>query len=919
VTRPADAPAPGLAREADGQVWHTLSADRVLQAQGVDEQRGLSAAEVTSRTQRFGPNKFAEGKAEARWHAFIRQYADPMQIVLLVAGIVSLYPVKELETGLVLIFLTLFNAVLGLRQEGKAAAAVAALQKMMIVKARVTRDGELVQIPAGQLVPGDVVSIEAGDIVPADGRLLRAATLEVAESALTGESLPVSKGTDPVAGAGTPLGDRTDMVYMNTNVTRGAGEFVVTATGMATEVGHISGLLAAEEAAKTPLTRQLDRLTRQILLIAGAALVVSVVLNLARGDTFTTIFTAAIAFAVGALPENLPAVVTTILAYGTQALAKAGAIMKRMQSTETLGSTSAINSDKTGTLTLNQMTAVAMAVVGRRYAIEGRGYSTDGQITRVAGQTEIPLDQFLMPMVLASDAVLSDGEMIGDPTEGALVALAAKGGVDAASTRQAYPRIAELPFDAAYKLMATFHRMTDETGSPVVRCFVKGAPDQLLARAATVFDADGGPVPADGDFKQRYLAENQRLGEQGLRVLATARKDFDPAAFDPGADLLPLVSGLEMLALVGIVDPPRPTAKASIATAKAAGIRIRMITGDHAVTAAAIASQLGIDGRVITGAEFGAMSDDEARSAIDGVGVIARVTPEDKVRLVDMLKNRGQIVAMTGDGVNDAPALKRADIGIAMGITGTEVTKEAAVMILTDDNFSTIVKAVELGRGLYDNLVKYIRFQMGCLFGFIISFLGASIFNIAGGVPFLPLQTLWINFTTLLFQAIGLGYGQPAAGLMDRKPRQPDQPILPRALMTWLIIVGLIMGAGTLGVISWAEQAHTRPIAHTMGVVTFSLYALFFSITTKDERRTVFSLGTFSDKTFNIATLVSVLTLILSTVLGPFEGLLKTTSLDLVQWLICTAVALTVIVASEIRKAVRRRSAVQAVESPSEG
>ena len=516
-------------------------------------------------------------------------------------------------------------------------------------------------------------------------------------------------------------------------------------------------------------------------------------------------------------------------------------------------------------------------------------------------------------MVLAADAVLGDGELIGDPTEDALVALAAKGGVDAASTRQAYPRIAELPFDAAYKLMATFHKMTDESGAEVVRCFVKGAPDQLLARAATVYDADAGAVPADGDFRQRYLAENQRLGEQGLRVLATARKDFDPATFDPGADLLPLVSGLEMLALVGIVDPPRPTAKASIATAKAAGIRVRMITGDHAVTAAAIAGQLGIDGKVITGAEFGSMSDDEALSEIDDIGVIARVTPEHKVRLVDMLKRSGQIVAMTGDGVNDAPALKRADIGIAMGITGTEVTKEAAVMILTDDNFSTIVKAVELGRGLYDNLVKYIRFQMGCLFGFIVSFLGASIFDITGGVPFLPLQTLWINFTTLLFQAIGLGYGQPGAGLMGRKPRPPDQPILTRGLFVWLVTAGLVVGAGTLGVLSWAEQVHTEAIAHTMGVVTFSLYALFFSIATKDERRTVFTLDTFSDKTFNIATGVSVLTLFLATVFGPFQAFLKMTHLDVQQWLICTAVALSIIVAAEIQKAIRRR------ESPSEG
>jgi P-type Ca2+ transporter type 2C len=548
-------------------------------------------------------------------------------------------------------------------------------------------------------------------------------------------------------------------------------------------------------------------------------------------------------------------------------------------------------------------------VVGRRYAVEGRGYATEGQITRVAGEPLVPLDEFLLPMVLASDAVVNDGELIGDPTEGALVALAAKGGVDAVTTRQAYPRIAEVPFDAAYKFMATFHRMIDDSGRSVIRCYVKGAPDQLLARAATVYDADAGPVPAESEFRQRYVAENRHLGEQGLRVMATGRRDFDAATFDPDGDLLPLVDDLELLALVGIVDPPRPAAKAAIATAKSAGIKVRMITGDHAVTAAAIAGQLGIDGRVITGAEFEAMNDDEARTAIDDIGVIARVTPEHKVRLVDVLKRKGDIVAMTGDGVNDAPALKRADIGIAMGITGTEVTKEAAVMVLTDDNFSTIIKAVELGRGLYDNLTKYVRFQMGCLFGFITSFLGASIFNITGGVPFLPLQTLWINFTTLLFQAIGLGYGKPGTNLMDRRPRRPDQPILTRALMTWLVIAGVVIGAGTLGVITWAEQSHSGEIAHTMGVVTFSLFALFFSIATKDELRTAFSLDTFADKTFTLATGASLLTLILSTVFAPLQAMLDVTNLSIGQWLACGAVALSIVVVSEIRKAIRRRAA----------
>ncbi len=915
MTRPVQAPPPEAALSADGTVWHMLSTDQALRLQAVTEHDGLGPTEAAARAQKFGPNKFDAGKAEPRWRAFIRQYADPMQIVLLAAGIGSLYPLKQLGTGILLVLLTLFNAVLGLQQEGKAAAAVAALQKMMIIKARVRRDGQLTEIPAEQLVPGDVVSIEAGDIVPADGRLLKAAMLEVAESALTGESLPVTKSTGVVAGADTPLGDRADMVYMNTNVTRGAGEFVVTATGMATEVGHISGMLQGEKGGKTPLTGQLDRLTKQILYIAAISLVASMALNLARGQTFTAVFNAAVAFAIAAIPTGLPAVVTTILAYGTKALASAGAIMKQLRSTETLGSTSAINSDKTGTLTLNQMTAVQMTIVGRRYAVEGRGYTTEGPITRVAGQRELGLDEFLLPMVLASDAVISDGELIGDPTEGALVALAAKGGVDAASTREQYPRVAELPFDAAYKLMATFHRMTDASGHEVIRCFVKGAPDQLLGRAATVFDADAGPVPADGEFRQRYLAENQRLAGQGLRVMATARKDFDPAAFDPAADLLPLVTGLELLALVGIVDPPRPAAKASIATAKRAGIKVRMITGDHAVTAAAIADQLGIEGRVLTGAEFGAMSDDEALGAVDDVGVIARVTPEHKVRLVELLKRQGRIVAMTGDGVNDAPALKKADIGIAMGITGTEVTKEAAVMILTDDNFSTIIKAVQLGRGLYDNLTKYVRFQMGCLFGFIISFLGAAICNIAGGVPFLPLQTLWVNFTTQAFQAVGLGFGQPAAGLMEREPRRPDQPILTRGLIIWLIGVGLVMGIGTLGVISWAEQANTATVAHTMGLVTFSLYNLFFSIETKDEDWTAFSLDTISDKTFLISTGLSFLILVLATVLGPLQVFLKTTRLDVRQWLICTGVALSVVVVAEVRKAIRRRAAQRAAQA----
>jgi Ca2+-transporting ATPase len=894
----------------EAPVWHTLPTEVVARELDVEPGRGLTSEEAASRLARYGPNRFTEAKSESRWHAFLRQYEDPMQIVLLVAGIISIYPVKQAGTGIVILLLTLFNAALGLQQEGKAAAAVAALAKMMIVKARVRRDGALMQLPAEQLVPGDVLAIEAGDVVPADGRVLAAATLEVAEAALTGESLPVGKGVDAVAAADAPLGDRTDMVYMNTNVTRGTGEFIVTSTGMATEVGHISGMLQGQDESKSPLTVQLEKLTKQLVTIAALALVASIVLNMARGQSFKEVFTVAVAFAIAAIPTGLPAVVTTILSRGTRLLADANAIIKRLRSTETLGATSAICSDKTGTLTLNQMTAVELTIPGRRYEISGSGYSTEGHIKHVAGEPEVALEQFMFPLALACDAVLtSTGEMIGDPTEGALVVLAEKGGVALGATRERYPRVAELPFDTAYKLMATFHRMTDDTGREVVRCFVKGAPDQLLARASSHLDPALATVAVDEDFTARYLAENERLAKKGLRVMATARKDFDLAAFDADADLLELMQELTLMALVGIVDPPRPAAKAAIATAHSAGIQVRMITGDHAITAEAIARELGIEGRAITGAQFAELDEDQAVAEIDEIGVIARVTPEQKVRLVDILKRKGHVVGMTGDGVNDAPALKQADIGIAMGITGTEVSKEAAAMILTDDNFATIVKAVELGRGLYDNLVKYIRFQMGVLSGLILTFLGASILNIASGIPFLPLQTLWVNFTTQVFQSVGLGYGTPSERLMERTPRKPKEPILTRTDTRWFVVAGLVMAIGTLAVAAGAEHDDGEQLARTMALTTFALANLVFSFTTRDDLRSVFSLDTFSDRTFVIASLASATSIILATEFGFLRRILDTVELTGNQWLICIGAALPIVVASEIRKLVLRRRA----------
>jgi P-type Ca2+ transporter type 2C len=895
-----------------GPIWHTLSIEKALQEQGVDAATGLSQEEAERRLKKFGPNKFAEAKKVPGYIAFLNQYKDPMQIVLLVAAIVSLI-IQQWSTALILVILTLFNALLALRQEGKAEASVAALQKMLIVKSKVRRGGQVIELAAEQLVPGDIVVLEAGDRVPADGRIIRAATLEIDESALTGESAPVPKEVEPVDKADTPLGDRVDMAYMNTEVTRGAADILVTATGMQTEVGHISGMLQTTGVEETPLTKQLNTLTRQIVAIALVALIFYIAIGYFRnGQTVNSLLLAGVAFAIASIPTALPAVVTYLLAQGTTALATVGAIVKRLRSVETLGATSAINSDKTGTLTLNQMTAVELVIPGQSYTITGGGYSTVGQVTRVGGKANIDLAPYYMPMALASDAVARDGDLVGDPTEGALVVLAAKGGIDAVTTREAYPRVAELPFDAAYKLMATFHKMQSDEGLEVIRCFVKGAPDQLLARSTYSLDAQQQVVPID-EVRSEYTTNNERLGKQGLRVMAVARRDFDPASFDPSGDLLPQVRDLTMLALVGIVDPPRPEVKDSIAKARSAGIQIRMITGDHAVTAAAIAGQLGIPGKAMTGADFAALSDEEALRQIDDIGVIARVTPEHKVRLVEVLKKNNKIVAMTGDGVNDAPALKKADIGVAMGITGTDVSKEAAVMILTDDNFATIIRAVENGRALYDNLMKYIRFQMCTLFAWILMFLGAALFNILGGVPLQPLQVLLVKFSIVIFLAIGLGLGNPTPGLMERPPRKANEQVLPLRLASRLVIQGLVRAVSTLVVIVLAINVWSlnNTVAQTMAFATFCFACIFYAFESNDELSSVFSSQTLeSDRLIKMSG-YSVLLVLLITWLDFANRLVGTTSLTVWQWVICIVFGSAVLWTTEIEKFFLRRRAEQ--------
>ena len=598
---------------------------------------------------------------------------------------------------------------------------------------------------------------------------------------------------------------------------------MVTETGMATEIGHIANMLANTESEKTPLQKQLDGLSKIIASIAAVALVIVVVLGLINGDSFDTLFVTGVTLAIAAIPTGLPAVVTALLSIGTREIAERNAIVKRLPAVETLGSTSAICSDKTGTLTLNKMTAREMAIPGQnRFTVSGEGYSTQGEIKHVGG-SRFDLDPYLLPMVLCADAVLDGESLIGDPTEGALIVLGAKGGLDIEETRTAYPRIAEVPFDSEYKFMATFHEMTGTDGRTVVRCYVKGAPDVLISKGGSYRDPDGTIVPVTDDNRHLALEANDRIAEGGERVMVVAQRDFEPASFDPSGDLLGLVQDLTLLAMVGIVDPPRAEARDAIAKCKSAGIRVRMITGDHATTAAAIGAELGIEGRAITGAEFAAMSDDELLEQLDEIGVIARVAPEDKVRLVRMLQQSGNIVAMTGDGVNDAPALKAADIGVAMGITGTEVSKEAAVMILTDDNFATIVGAVEYGRGLYDNLLKYLRFQMSTLVAYIAIFIGAGIFDIAGGIPLNPLQIIWLNFVIDVPIAIALGFDEPSGGLMERAPRPVGAPVLSAANWVRLCVQGSVMTVGTLIAYQIGEANFDLAVASTMLLATLSL------------------------------------------------------------------------------------------------
>jgi Ca2+-transporting ATPase len=911
--------------------WFTLTPEAVAKELQVDPARGLSASEAQQRLQKYGPNQLAEKKKKSGWQAFLGQYQDLMQFVLLGAAIINQVFTGEWGTTLVLIGLTIFNAILGMRGEAKAEASLAALASSMKSIARVRRDGQAIEVNAEELVPGDIVLMEAGNRVPADGRLFVTATVEIEEAALTGESVASPKDTETIAKADAPLGDRHCMAYMNTSVTRGRGEMIVTTTGMGTEMGNIADLLNKTEADKTPLQKQLDRLTMVIASLAGLAFILMLILGYRNGQPFETIFIAGIALAISAIPTGLPAVVTTMYSMGTRQLASLGAIVKRLPSVETLGSVSAICSDKTGTLTLNKMTAREFTIPGQnRFTVTGEGYGTQGEYKLASGVTglqpwqkntltyssegkllsaggaRVDLEQILLPMALCADARLDNGVLIGDPTEGALIVLAEKGGISVDGARTMYPRVAEVPFDSDYKFMATFHNITDEKGKPVVRAFVKGAPDVLIARSSSYWLPGGEVQLVDGDKRNLAIGENERMAKAGERVMVVARKDFDPDTFDPKSKLIDLMTDLTILAMVGIVDPPRNEAKDAIAKCHSAGIQVRMITGDHAVTAAAIGKELGITGKALTGAEFKAMSDEELKKMLPEIGVVARVAPEDKIRLVTMLQELDNIVAMTGDGVNDAPALKKADIGVAMGITGTEVSKGAAVMILTDDNFATIVKAVEFGRAIYNNLFNFVRFQMESLVAFIVSYLLAAFFVVLGGTPFLVFTVLWINFLVQIPVALALGFDDPAPDLMEHKPRPLKQPILSVPQWVRIAFIGILMSIGTV-YLEKVYEATSKELAFTMGFVFFSLCVVVLALSSRSETGSAFNRDIVKNRQQLMLYGISLLMVILPFKLEFLQRFLGLTEITTNQMLLCLGLAFALLLVDEVIKFFMRR------------
>ena len=887
---------------------HAMSAGDLASQLSVQPAMGLDAGEALQRRNQFGPNQLPNPAQRKAWQVFVAQFKSILILILAGASGLSAL-IGNLKDALVILAVMLINATVGFYQEWRAEQSLAALKEMLPLRARVRRQGEKLDIPAADLVPGDVVLLEAGDSVPADGRLCFAAGLEVDESALTGESQPAVKQTDGLHPPETVLADRRNMVYMNTLVTRGRAEIMVTSTGVRTEMGRLSLALAATTEVPTPLQIQLDGLGKRLGAIALTLVGLLALIEFIRGTALAHIAIDAIALGVAAMPEGLPVVVTVTLALGMRSMARQHAIVKRLASVETLGCTTVICSDKTGTLTLNQMTVSAFWYQGRHFVVSGEGYGLTGDIS-VAMDTVPPsvsaampdLEPLMAAIVSCNDSRIADGKAIGDPMEAALLVLAHKSrAMQGPGTYPAHalPRIAEIPFDSAHKFMATFHH---DTARSVVQIFVKGAPDVLLDLCSQELGCNGvQPLTTTG--RQHIHAQYEAFGEKGLRGLLIASKTINGSDFDPAADLMRWMADLTVTGLVGLMDPPRSEARVAIAQCAQAGIDVKMITGDHQITALSIAHDLGLKGLAMTGAQLDRVNLAELPAVIKDVSVFARVTPSHKVAIVRALQKNGHVVAMTGDGVNDAPALKSADIGVAMG-SGTSVAKAAATMVLTDDNFATLVSAVRQGRTLYDNIVKFVRFQLSTTIGAILTVLIAPLIGLAD--PFTAVQILWIAIIMDGPPAVSLALDAARPGIMQEPPRSRTQPLLTLARVAKVTAYGVTMSTGTLAVLFYAEQQGMTGQAQTLAFTTFVLFQFFNIFNARVERGTAFNKYFFHNKMLWTALTCTLILQIIAVQWEPAHGVFGTQSLTLSNWVLATLVASSILVLEESRKLLAR-------------
>ena len=880
--------------------WYQQETDDVLRQLATSFESGLSSAEAYRRLEEYGPNELQAAAHISPWHILFQQFKNVLIIILLIATLLSAFLGHGIEAVAIAV-IVLFAVLLGFVQEFRAEKAIEALRQMAAPTASVLRDGEEMELPAHDVVPGDVTFLRAGDKIPADVRLLEAINLQIEEAALTGESVPVEKQVAAIPAADLALGDRRNMGYAGTVATYGRGRAVVVGTGMNTEFGKIATMLQTIETGRTPLQENLDRvgavLARASFVIVG----IIVALGLFRGQDFIEMLIFGVALAVAVVPEALPAVVTISLAIGVQRMVKRHALMRRLPAVETLGSTSVICSDKTGTLTKDEMTVRKVHTAGQMFDVSGTGYEPHGQFSYNGGSTQPPeaLRQLLRGAALASDAHIVHNEtenrwhVKGDPTEGALVVAAAKAGMAKAELDRTYPRLDEIPFTSETKRMTTLHQMPEG-----VMAFSKGAPEIILEDCTQQMTADG-VRPLDAADRARLLETAQEMAGQALRVLAVAAK--------PETIIGQAEKGMTYLGMLGMIDPPRPEAKAAIATCNEAGIKAIMITGDHPLTARAVATELGLlkNGRVVTGAELEAMDDAQFEQQVEDIEVYARVSPAHKLRVVTALQNRGHIAAMTGDGVNDAPALKKADIGIAMGITGTDVTKEAAAMTLTDDNFASIVAAIEEGRGIFGNVKKYLMYLLSSNIGEIGLMAGATLLGLP--LPLSAVQILSVNLATDGLPALALAVDPPEPDLMKRKPRDPRTGIFTRPVVILMLLGGIWSTIINLGLFIWADSSGRRhPEAMTMTFVSLVLIQFFKAYNFRSDRHSVLN-KPFANKWLNWAIIFDFLFLLVIVYVPWFHEPFGTFSLPWRDWAILVPLAFTVVPVLELAKWMERR------------